>query len=105
MSPKGNTEGLQAKDGQHYGALEHVQGLMEGEDQEGCARSTEVGEEAIVIIQERMGTWVKPVVVRMGNSRFLSFGGPQRSPGNRGESMKHVSGLSIRAAMDSSEAG
>ena len=82
-----------------------MQGLTEGEDQEGCTRSPEVGKEAVVIIQEKMGTWVKPVLVRMGNSRFLSFGGPQWSPGNRGESMKHVSGLSIRAAMHNSEAG
>lgn len=65
-----------------------------------------MGEEAVVIIQERMGTWVKPVVVKWETfSRLLGFGGPQWSPGNRGEHMKHVSGLSITAAVDNSEAG
>lgn len=44
-----------------------MQGFTEDGDQKGCTRSTEMGEEAVVIIQERMGTWVKPVVVRMGN--------------------------------------
>lgn len=47
--------------------LWNMWGLTEGDDQKGCTRSTEVGREAVVMIQERMGTWVKPEAVRMGN--------------------------------------
>lgn len=50
-----STEGLQGKDSQDQGASEHVQGLMEGNDQKGCTRSSEAGEEAVVIIQVREG--------------------------------------------------
>lgn len=63
-----STEELQVKDGQDQGALGPGQGLTAGNDQKGCTRNTEGGEEAVVITQVRAVTWVKPVVVGMGST-------------------------------------